>query len=191
MENIGLNLIGDSLAGFMALVTLLVVAGSFAHQIEQSKQAVRDMRKQNELNASIANANLKLGLYEKRLAVYTTMREINQRVAINGTVHVDEARDIFNAVDAAKFIYPTEVNTYLNQMGTIADEIIRLQFRIDRQQRKMNLATLTQEELAELDVWYTRQSDLEDELFARGSFVRIDQVFTPHLTVPHEIAVAA
>lgn len=37
LENYGLNLLGDSLAGIMALVTLLVVAGSFAHQIAQSE----------------------------------------------------------------------------------------------------------------------------------------------------------
>lgn len=189
LEEYGLNLLGDTIAGFLGLATFIVVVITYVAQRAQAKQTIKDIRTQNDLTASIANANLKLGLYEKRLSVYTAMREINQKVAENGTVGIDEVRDIFNAVDAAKFIYPQSVITYLEQVGSMADEILRLHFRISSRQRKMQLTTLTQQESDELDAWHDRQSDLEAELAPMTSFTRIDQQMGPHLTVPHEIVV--
>ena len=191
LENYGLNLLGDSLAGIMALVTLLVVMASLAQQLQQSKQSVKDMKAQNNLNEQIANANLKLGLYDKRLSVYTSMREICQRLSINGTVHVEEARLVFTAVDAAKFIFPSDVNTYLNEIGGMADEIVRLQFRMDSLNHQATLRALTAAEMTEHDTWNDRQSDVEDELFAALSYTRIDEVFGPHLTIPDRVESAA
>ncbi len=189
IEDYGLNLLGDTVAGFLGAATLIVVIFTYLAQRTQSKQTVKDIETQNNLTAAIANANLTMGLYEKRLAVYTAMREVNQKVANNGTVLIDEVRDIFNAVDAAKFIYPQSVTSYLEEVGVKADEILRLQFKVDSRQRKMNLTTLTSSELAELSQWQNRKSDLEVELYPMVSFTRIDQQFGTHLTVPHEITV--
>ncbi|XUY28536.1 hypothetical protein RMR21_015580 [Agrobacterium sp. rho-8.1] len=139
VERTGLNLIGDGLAGFMALVTLLVVIASFAQQTAQAKQTIKDMKAQNDLNAQIANANYKVMMFDRRVELVSKLNKIADAIVQAGSMEPETRFMFLDAVEHARWIFDGDLLDWLNDLSTKSHAAMALEFRVGRLSKKKQI----------------------------------------------------
>ncbi|MDQ1183151.1 hypothetical protein [Agrobacterium larrymoorei] len=153
----GLNLIGDALAGFLSLVTLLVVIASFAQQSAQAKQTVKDMKAQNDLNAQIANANYKVMMFDRRLELVSKLNRISGAIMQAGAMEPQTRYMFIDAVEHARWIFDGLLLEWLVDLSSKSHSAMSLEFKIGRlAKRKQEGGRWSEEE-------ETNYSDMLDE----------------------------
>lgn len=105
LEDHGLNLLGDTLAGFLGLATLLVVLFTYFAQKAQALQNLTEMKQQNAIAEATARANYALALFDKRLTVYDEFNELTMEVSTGQHQDNFQSRAL-RAVNAAKNVLP-------------------------------------------------------------------------------------
>lgn len=190
LENYGLNLLGDSLAGIMALVTLLVVIASLAFQMEAAKQTVKDMKAQNDLNAQIADANYKLALHEKRLAVYLKLKECFFDSLKTNKITPAIRVEILSAIEDAKFLFNKDVFGYVDNMGNKAVGLAIEDEKEARLKQEKGGTPLDSEQTKEWRKVLDKKRQIEESLKAELTPENLRKHFHPYLELPESIAKA-
>lgn len=140
LENYGLNLLGDSLAGVMALVTLLVVVASLALQMQTAKETVKEMKEQNDVAKAVARANYKFALFDKRMAVFTVFGEDLLGTGLTGSFNTDVYHRLLKASAEAEslFFSDTDISAWTKRMIGAARDIVVIQMRLRELQTRQD-----------------------------------------------------
>lgn len=123
LEEYGLNLLGDTIAGFLGLATFIVVVITYFAQKAMAKQTIRQMEVQNRLSVDIANANYKMSLFDKRRKAYEHFIDARTSYVVGGGKDLNVIHALKNALSEAKFVYDQDMNYRLlelaNQAGAL------------------------------------------------------------------------
>lgn len=134
IEDYGLNLLGDTLAGFLGLATLLVVLFTYFAQKAQAEQNLKEIKQQNVIAKATAKANYKFSLFDKRLHVYDEFNELIMQVVVGQMEEQFHSRAL-RAINAARNLFhgDGEISQWLaavqistQQHRTCQGEITRL-----------------------------------------------------------------
>lgn len=188
IEHSGLNLLGDTIAGFLGLATFIVVVFTYFAQKAMARQTVEEMKQQNRLSAKIANANYQLALHEPRLKAYEHFNNARALyIAARGeTPEVVEA--MRRAVKEAEFLYDSDLQIMLQMLANGLHNMQKKKSWIDHQIVMRERGTLSDDEKAELD------KDLEHyEKESRDAFAAIESKelmakFAAHLRLVQTLA---
>ncbi|UXS98931.1 hypothetical protein [Agrobacterium tumefaciens] len=191
LENYGLNLLGDSLAGIMALVTLLVVAGTFAHQIEQSKQTVKEMKEQNAIAKAVARANYKLSLFDKRSNVYQELNEISMMVNASGTFEQDAHKRFVRAGLSAKNIFGghKKIEEWVDHLLYLGKKVRTLHLMIESYEDRQVSGAFGEREQEKLQEYRQELAEKNMELVDVYDWDVMDGLFLPYIRLETDIVV--
>lgn len=187
LENNGLNLLGDALAGVFAPITFLVIVTTLFVQQRQAEQTVKDMQEQNRLAKVTAKANYKLALHEKRLAVYIRLKECAFAVVTSGTIERETRQNIYATLEDAKFMFDDQVVNYIADLSEKTDEIMRVIYRETRLGDKRNRMGLTESEEVQWNQALDQRHVLEQWFYDNLTYEILEQHFTPSLRLPEDI----
>ncbi len=189
LDNGGYNLLGDTLSGLFAPITFLIVVCSLLLQDRQMRQAVDDMRTQTGLNKQIAQANYKLALHEKRLAVYGKLRDCAFDVVMHGTVTKETRLAINAALQDAKFVFGNEVLDYIQSLTIKSHEHMKANALTSRLNGKRDrVGNLTETEHEQWEKAVDIEHSLEQWFYDNLTDEIIDDKLAPHLILPVAIA---
>lgn len=187
LENNGLNLLGDALSGFFAPITFLVVVFTLFIQHKQTKETVKEMRDQNALSKTIANANYRLALHEKRLSVYVRLQQCASQLISQGTIDDAARREIHQATEDAKFVFGDDVMDYTDRLMVRSFEIMRREFKRQRLSQKIDRGVATEEDTTAWNQVIDEIHSLENWFLENLTYGRLDEVFSPTLKLPENI----
>lgn len=189
LENYGLNLLGDSLSGTMALVTLLVVVGTFAHQIEQSKQSVTEMREQNAVAKAVAKANYKFSLFDKRLSVFEALDGKLWLLTYTGDLLDDAYPDLLKATSAAKYLFSDDsaICNWAEQVSVVARQVRALELRIAHLDKKQEEGTFGEADQQLRQDLKDKVVAVKDELFEVYDWEKSQEMFLPYLKLEADL----
>ncbi len=186
IEQNGLNLLGDSLSGILAPVTLVVIVATLIVQQMQMDATVKEMKQQNELSGKIANANYKLALFEKRLKAYNHFMEARTRFTTDESKDPAIIQALSNALKEAEFVYDKSVRETLTRIIDGATTLGLISMRIEREHKRRDKSprqwsTTDDERLVEDYHEFASQSNETRELLDDPKLLK---AFAQHLSLP-------
>lgn len=155
-------------AGPVATVIASIAAAGVT--IFFSRQQARSAKRQIE----IANDKIALDLFQRRFDVYQRIRgpvgEITRSGASTGKIE----RDLLEAIDAARFLFGTEVRAYLDGLY---DHLVKLDY-CNTALKDPNLPTAERGKLAS-----GRTTHFQE---ITSFYNKIDSIFGPYLSATHK-----
>ncbi len=191
IEQRGLNLLGDSLSGFFAPATFIIVFITVVLQSQQMRQSVRDMKHQNNIALAVAQANYKFALFDKRLAVYDELNELSMTVVTTGTLDWEAFNRLNKASHAARYIFSDneQIIEWVDRIAVIGRYIRMEHDRVTYLEKMQDNGTFGQREQDQLTTSREMLQKYEQELSEVYTWEILDEMFMPYLELPSEIVV--
>lgn len=201
IEGTGLNMLGDFTAGVFAPLAFIGLAGAFFLQREQlllAKSEVTANENRNRaqaiaeenaarLNHAAAQANYKLGLYDKRKLVFDRLVSVGH--AYTGNFALEFVTELQKALFDARFVFPPDVYDWIGELMELSYRAGYLIRETDAFEEKIKSSSATysdeeadrnDEHLAEINK--VRQK-VFDDLLAKPLWDR----FEPYMGLPTQI----
>lgn len=203
VEKENLNGIGDLLAGVFAplafvglIATIFIQARELANQQKELRETRLIQEKQTEtaiLQSKLAiastRANYQLALHDKRMKLYSALKECMSEFNIEGTVNSSIAMKLRDAAEAARFVFGDEVTDWTNELASSALKVFLKGRAIERLGDKLRGSGLTAEEEKRRLSLIDEVGKIEDEIIEMLSPAELDQMLLPYLKVPHVIEI--
>jgi hypothetical protein len=153
-------------ATVFAAITAAGVAIGFG--ISQSRNAKRQVK--------ITNDKLALDLFQKRIEVFTRIRSAVGEISRSGASSSKVEYDLIEAIDGARFLFASEVRTYLDQLY---HNLLDLDY-CNKSMKDPNLAPADRAALA--------QKRIEHFKSITSFYGNIDTLFGPYLSATHKFS---
>lgn len=187
LEDHGLNLLGDTLAGLLGAATLIVVVITYFAQKGMAKQTIEQMEQQNLLSGKIANANYMLALHDKRLKTYHHFNDAKIKFLTNDSRDPEIIEAFQNAVKDAEFVYDVGMNKRLRDLAGTAATLHTIALRLERLQiQKENNQWSSQKETEQQEA-FADYSDFAEKVFDMLRSDEMRKAFDKHLMLPDTI----
>ncbi|POO56267.1 hypothetical protein [Agrobacterium rosae] len=187
IEDYGLNLLGDTLAGLLGLATFLVVLFTYVAQKALAKRTIEQMEQQNQLSGKIANANYMLALHDKRLKAYHHFIDARNKFLINDSRDPEIIKAFGNAVAEAEFVYDVSVNKRLRGLADDASTLHMIALRLERLQIEKDNNQWSNHKETEQQQAYADFADLSGNIFDVLRSQQMREAFDKHLMLPTTI----
>jgi hypothetical protein len=195
-ETNDLNNTGDFLAGVFAFPAFVLLAAAVLtqrqelhetrEQLKKSQNVIdaqlRQIDKQNDISHRAAQANYKLAIYERRLSVYQRLSECAYPLAEDGIISKETRQQIGQTAKDAKFVFAEEVNEYITALNYKSYDMMRIEVRLKRAERKWN-----EDEVEAWNNALENMHGLEDWFHSNFKYETLDEKFTPSLKLPEDI----
>lgn len=187
IEDNGLNLLGDTIAGFLGLATFVVVLITYFAQRTMAKQTIEEMKQQNSLSAKIANANYHLALHEPRLKAYKHFNDARALYLVGRGETPEVVEAMRRALKEAEFLYDSDLQFMLRRLADGLYAMQTIKGWIDHQKVMLEHGNLSEQEKVALDKdleYYERESI---SAFAAIDSTELQEKFAEHLRIVHKI----
>lgn len=200
-ENTGLNNLGDFLAGVFAFPAFVLLAAAVVTQRQELRESreqfknnqevidaqLKQIDKQNDLAQRAAKANYKLSIYDKRISVYVTLKNITARIIAAGTID-EETRDlIYEATESAHFVFGDDVGEYVNNLKDKSNELYVANFTFDYLERKRQKVGLNADGEIKMDEVIDKMQELDKWFMENMTYEILEERFTSSLKLPDDI----
>jgi|GEM_PF-6272881 len=187
IESYGLNLLGDTIAGFLGLATFFVVVITYFAQKTLAKQTVMEMKSQNDLNAKIANANYKVMLFDRRLELASKLNKIAFLVQSEGAMSIETRFQFVGAVEHARWIFDGELLKWLEELSVKASSALSLEMKTGRLLKAREERGWNDEQEKNYDKMIEQLSDLLEEIEAQLEPAILNEKLENFLALPPTI----
>lgn len=200
IEPLGLNLIGDFVAGFFAPLALIGLGAAFFLQREQLRLAQHQHRLSEQrygqrvlaekevarLNYAATQANYRAALYDKRKSAFDRLAKFGS--VFTGPVSADQLEELKSAISDARFVFPDEVNDWLYSIVDKAEDIHMLDISIKNAQATLagnsfHNPTMFNQMVQNTTKVTTLKKELLNSILSEALFSR----FKPYMTLPDSI----
>lgn len=189
LEDSGLNLLGDTIAGFLGLATFVVVLITYFAQRTLAKQTIEEMKQQNRLSADIANANYQMALFDKRRKAFEHFIDARMRYIANSGKDLGVIEALENALSEAKFVYDQEMNRYLLGLSQSASTLHMMAVRHEARKKDFNFGALHASEQQQFEEEFEQFEKASQRMFKELFDQKIMEMFYKRLKLPEEIVV--
>lgn len=188
LEEYGLNLLGDTIAGFLSLATFVVVVITYFAQRAMAKQTIAEMKDQNRLSGRIANANYQLALFDKRLKAYHHFVEAKNRLITDESKNPAIVQALENALREAEFVYDESMTKQLlglaNDATTLGLISLRIEHLHERKDKELQWSEADEDRLREAYEDYMITSQAVNKMLGDKELV---DAFNKHLMLPQTV----
>lgn len=188
LEDYGLNLLGDTIAGFLGLATFAVVVITYFAQRALAKQTIDEMKQQNRLNAEIANANYQMALFDKRRKAFEHFIDARMRYIANSGKDLGVIEALENALSEAKFVYDQDMNYYLLGLSQSASTLHMMATRHEARRKDFDFGMLSASEQEKFEEEFEQFDKASKRMFQELFDQKIMEMFYKRLKLPEEIA---
>jgi hypothetical protein len=214
---LGLNEIGDALAGFFAPLAFLwlFVATMIQGQeladnrrvMEEQARAAKDqviaaekqvafmgdqiaaMKAQNNLANQVAKTNHQLALFDKRVTIYDLLWAAGGKVFVEGKVSEEVKSQLFKASQMSRWFFDDAVANWISDIHSKATEAVRGERMMDREfkLRDEKPEKWNDEKEEALDKLHNKITALTDVIEGLLEPVEIDSMLGPYLKLTLDV----
>jgi len=201
-DTTALNNIGDFLAGIFAVPAFLLLAAAVLtqrqelidarDQFDDSREVTAaqlgQIEKQNKLAHKAAQANYKLAIFDKRMAVYAKLQECSLAIIADRMLDEKTREMFYTATESANFVFGDDITKYVTELRERHTDFYIAEHRIRYFEKKRQSVPLSIADESNLDA----SSDLKEKvniwLMNNFTFAVLEEKFTPSLKLPVDIA---
>ncbi|WP_152612806.1 hypothetical protein [Leisingera sp. ANG-M6] len=144
--------------------------------------------RQFRLSRTVARANYRLSLYEKRLDVFYALKTYFDEHVFKSKVEMENARAMYRSTIAADYVFGEEVRQFIDQLYKIEVDLNYLDGKCGHINNKVELQVeLTEEEAADRAQYVNENTALLTRRFKMGSEDQFYAVFEDYLNLPNEL----